>query len=486
MAISYQNFIGGEWVGSGTSQTFQTTNPADARDSVASYPRSGRIESQQAFAAAQHALPAWSTLTPVARGRFLSQASQIMASRKTALAQMLTREEGKTLAEATGEVQRAVDILRFYGGISYTLGGQTLPHDLPGNLLFTRRDALGVVALITPWNFPVAIPAWKMAPALLCGNTVVIKPASASPALTCELAKALAESGLPKGVLNVVLGDGRAFGEEVISQQAVAAVSFTGSRPVGSALYNSLAPRMVRAQMEMGGKNPTLVLADADLDLAARLVVTAGFGLTGQACTATSRVIVERPVLAAFTEKLLARTRTLVVGNGLKDGVTMGPAISEAQLKANLDYVQIATSEGATLLAGGHRLTEGDLAHGWFMEPTVLGDVAPNSRLACEEVFGPVVGLIAVDNFDEAISVANSVEFGLSASLVTRDFAKAMRYVDRIQAGVVKVNQISTGLALQAPFGGVKGSSTDSFREQGLAALDFYTRSRTVYLDYSA
>jgi aldehyde dehydrogenase (NAD+) len=486
MPNNYQNFIGGDWVGAASGQTFQTTNPADTRETVAFYSKSGRSEAQQAFTAAAHAFPAWAAQTPVARGRILSQASNVLASRKAVLAQLLTREEGKTLAEATGEVQRAIDIFRFYGGLSYTLGGQTLPHDLPGNFLFTRRDPLGVVALITPWNFPIAIPAWKMVPALLCGNTVVIKPASATPALTLELAKALAEAGLPKGVLNVVTGDGRAFGEETVVHPAVSGVSFTGSRNVGTSLYTGLAPRMVRAQMEMGGKNPTLVLADADLDLAVRLVAIAGFGLTGQACTATSRVIVERPVLEAFTEKLIAKARATVVGNGLKEGVTMGPAVSEAQLQTNLDYVRIATGEGATLLAGGNRLTDGEFTHGWFMEPTVLGDVKPKSRLACEEVFGPVVGIIAVDSFDEAIAVANGVEFGLSASLVTRDFNKAMKYVDRIQAGVVKVNQISTGLALQAPFGGVKGSSTDSFREQGLAALDFYTRSRTVYLDYSA
>ncbi len=486
MPNTYKNFIGGDWVGAASGQTFQTTNPADSTEVVAVYPRSGRSEAQQGFAAAGQAFPGWSAMTPVARGRFLSHASQILAGRKAALAQLLTREEGKTLAEATGEVQRAIDILRFYGGISYTLGGQTLPHDLPGNLLYTRRDPLGVVALITPWNFPVAIPTWKAAPALLCGNAVVIKPASASPALTCELALALAESGLPKGVFNVIVGDGAAFGEEVVSNPDVAAVSFTGSRPVGTSLYRGLAHRMVRNQMEMGGKNPTIILADADLDLAARLVVAAGFGLTGQACTATSRVIVERSVLAQFTDKLLARTHAIVVGNGLKDGVTMGPAVNPSQLDTNLEYIRVALSEGATLLSGGHRLSDGDFARGCFLEPTVLGDVAPGSRLACEEVFGPVIGLIPVDTFDEAISVANGVEFGLSASLVTRDFAKAMRYVDRIQAGVVKVNQISTGLALQAPFGGMKASSTDSFREQGVAAFDFYTRSRTVYLDYSA
>jgi aldehyde dehydrogenase (NAD+) len=486
MPASYQNFIGGDWVGAANGQTFQTTNPADTRETVAHYSRSGRAEAQQALNAAAHAFPAWAAQTPVARGRILSQASNVLASRKAVLAQLLTREEGKTLAEATGEVQRTIDIFRFYGGLSYTVGGQTLPHDLPGNLLFTRRDPLGVVALITPWNFPVAIPAWKTAPALLCGNTVVLKPASAAPALALEIARALAEAGLPKGVLNVVTGDGRAFGDEILTHPAVAAVSFTGSRQVGASLYTGLAPRMIRAQMEMGGKNPTIVLADADLDLAARLVAIAGFGLTGQACTATSRVIVERAVLEPFTAKLVERARALVVGNGLKDGVTMGPAVSESQLTTNLDYIRIATSEGARVVTGGNRLETADLAHGWFMEPTVLTDVKPSSRIACEEVFGPVIGILAVDSFDEAITVANGVEFGLSASLVTRDFGRALRYVDRIQAGVVKVNQISTGLALQAPFGGVKGSSTDSFREQGLAALDFYTRSRTVYLDYSA
>jgi alpha-ketoglutaric semialdehyde dehydrogenase len=483
---TYQNFIGGEWAGAANGTTFTTVNPADTRETVATYARSTRDDARQAFDAAAAAFPAWSAQTPVARGRILSQASNVLAARKADLARLLTREEGKTLAEATGEVQRAVDIFRFYGGVSYTLGGQTIPHDLPGNLLFTRREPLGVVALVTPWNFPVAIPAWKLAPALLCGNAVVLKPASQAPALTLELAKALAEAGLPKGALNVVTGDGRNFGEELAAHPAVAAVSFTGSAGVGAQIYSSVAPRMIRAQMEMGGKNPTIVLADADLDLAARLVATAGFGLTGQACTATSRVIVERGVLAAFTEKLVAKAKAVVVGNGLKDGVTMGPAVSEAQLRTDLDYVGIATEQGARLAGGGGRLTDGELAHGFFVEPTVFTNVRPDTRLACEEVFGPVVGVIAVEDFDEAIRVANGVEFGLSASLVTRDLKKAMLYAERIQAGVVKINQISTGLALQAPFGGVKRSSTDSFREQGLAALDFYTRGKTVYLDYSA
>ena len=483
---NYTNFIAGEWVAAKSGQTFQTTNPADTREVVAEYPLSGKDDTIAAIAAARTAFPGWAATTSPARGRILSKTSQILEARKAELAELLTREEGKTLAEATGEVQRAADIFRFFGGLSYTLGGSTIPHDLPGNLLFTRREPLGVVALITPWNFPIAIPAWKLAPALVAGNAVVIKPASQAPALTLEIAKALAEAGLPKGVLNVVIGEGRAVGGELATNPAIAALSFTGSYGVGNQIYLQLAQRMARAQMEMGGKNPTIVLADADLDLAARLVTIAGFGLTGQACTATSRVIVEKSVAEAFTAKLVEKAKALVVGNGRTAGVTMGPAVSEAQLAGNLDYVKIAQSEGATLHYGGARLTEGDLAHGYFMQPTVLGNVKPTSRIACEEVFGPVVSIIPVENFEEALAVANSVDVGLSASIVTRDLKKAMTYAERIEAGVVKINQISTGLALQAPFGGVKKSSTDSFKEQGPGAIEFYSKLKTVYLDYSA
>lgn len=483
---NYTNFIAGEWVAAKSGQTFKNLNPADTREVVAEYPLSGKDDAAAAIAAAKAAFPGWAATTPPARGRILSKTSQILESRKAELAELLTREEGKTLAEATGEVQRAADIFRFFGGLSYTLGGSTIPHDLPGNLLFTRREPLGVVAMITPWNFPIAIPGWKLAPALVAGNAVVIKPASQAPALTFEIAKALAEAGLPKGVLNVVTGEGRAVGGELAMNPTVVALSFTGSYGVGNQIYQQLAQRMARAQMEMGGKNPTIVLADADLDLAARLVTIAGFGLTGQACTATSRVIVEKSVADAFAAKLVEKAKAIVVGNGLKQGVTMGPAVSEAQLKGNLNYVQIAQSEGASLLHGGARLTDGDLAHGYFMQPTVLGNVKPAARIACEEVFGPVIGIIPVENFDEALTVANSVDVGLSASIVTRDLKKAMTYAERIEAGVVKINQISTGLALQAPFGGVKKSSTDSFKEQGPGAIEFYSKLKTVYLDYSA
>jgi alpha-ketoglutaric semialdehyde dehydrogenase len=479
------NFINGQWVPASSGQTFQNVNPADNRETATQYPLSGSEDARQAIDAAHQAFPSWSALTPVARGRILSKASQILESRKAQLSEALTREEGKTLAESAGEVQRAIDIFRFFGGLSYTLGGQTIPHDLPQNLLYTIRQPLGVVALITPWNFPIAIPAWKLAPALVSGNSVVLKPASQAPGMALELARALHEAGLPRGVLNVVIGEGRTAGNELATHPSVVALSFTGSHAVGEKIYMQLASRMARAQMEMGGKNPTIVLADADLDLAASLVARAGFGLTGQACTATSRAIVERRVLEPFCDKLAAKARALKVGNGLTPGIEMGPAVSKQQLAANLEYIDGAVMEGAKLLCGGQRLSEGDLAHGYFMEPAVLGNVTPQMRIAREEVFGPVVAVLAVEDFEEALKVANGIEMGLSASIVTRDLKKAMLYAERIEAGVVKVNQISTGLALQAPFGGVKKSSTDSFKEQGAGAIEFYTKIKTVYVDYS-
>jgi acyl-CoA reductase-like NAD-dependent aldehyde dehydrogenase len=482
---TYQNFIHGDWVPARSGQTFELRNPADVREATGQYAAGTAEDALSAVQAARKAFGAWSATTPVVRGRILSRAAQLLETRKTELSECLTREEGKTLAESTGEVQRAIDIFRFFGGLSYTVGGQTLPHDLPQNLLYTLRQPLGVVALITPWNFPIAIPAWKMAPALLAGNCVVIKPASQAPAMTVELTKALAEAGLPPGVLNVVIGEGRSAGHELVTSPVVSALSFTGSNAVGRQLYEQLATRMARAQLEMGGKNPTIVLADADLDLAVNLVVKAGFGLTGQACTATSRVIVERKVQEPFLERLLAKTRALKIGNGLQPGVDMGPAVSRQQLDSNLEYVRIAIEEGARLLFGGERLAEGDLAHGHFMQPTVLDRVTPSMRIAREEVFGPVLAVLSVADFEEAISVANGVDVGLSASIVTRDLRKAMLYSERIEAGVVKINQISTGLALQAPFGGIKQSSTDSFKEQGAGALDFYSRIKTIYLDYS-
>jgi aldehyde dehydrogenase (NAD+) len=315
---------------------------------------------------------------------------------------------------------------------------------------------------------------------------VVLKPASAAPLSAWRIVEALHQAGIPKGVVNFVAGSGGELGGALVNAAGLKAISFTGSCEIGDWLHAAASKHRLRIQLEMGGKNPTIVLADADLDLAARLVAIAGFGLTGQACTATSRVIIEKSVAEAFTQKLIEKAKAIVVGNGLKPGVTMGPAVNEQEFKGNFDYVDIAKNEGGTVAYGGARLSDGELAHGFFMQPTIITGVTPSMRIAREEVFGPVIAIIAVENFDEAIAVANGVDVGLSASIVTRDLKKAMLYSERIQAGVVKINQISTGLALQAPFGGVKKSSTDSFKEQGAGAIDFYTRIKTVYLDYSA
>jgi len=482
---TYLNFIGGEWVAARTGQTYQNLNPADTRETVASYPTSGKEDAQAAIIAAQKAFPAWSAMTPVARGRILSKASQILEARKPELAEALTREEGKTLAESSGEVQRAIDIFRFFGGLSYTLGGQTIPHELPNNLLYTIRQPLGVVGLITPWNFPIAIPAWKMAPALVSGNAVVIKPASQAPGPTLELAKALAEAGLPKGVLNVVIGEGRAVGGELAANPVVVALSFTGSYSVGSQIYLQLAPRMARAQMEMGGKNPTIVLADADLDSAASILVNGAFFSTGQKCTACSRAIIERPIYAALVDKLLARTRALKVGNGMEPGIDIGPAVDDAQLQTNLSYIDVARNEGARLLCGGNRLTGAHYDKGYFVEPTIFGDVTPDMRIAQEEVFGPVLALLVADDFDDAIRLANGVKFGLSASIVSNNLSRVHQFIQRIEAGLITVNLPTAGVEYQLPFGGTKASSF-GMREQGQLALDFYTETRTVYLKHTA
>jgi 2,5-dioxopentanoate dehydrogenase len=482
----YKNFINGEWVSAVSGDTFTNLNPADTREAVTEYALGGRAEAQAAIDAAHAAFPAWRATTSPARGKILSAAANIIAGRKDELAEILCREEGKTKVEAGMEVGRTVDIFRFMAGLSYTIGGSVVPHDLPNNMLFTKREPLGVVALITPWNFPIALPAWKLAPALVSGNTVVLKPASQAPAMALELARAFDEAGLPAGVLNVVVGSGKEVGDELANHATVQALSFTGSHGVGHGIYQQLAPRMTRAQMEMGGKNPTIVLADADLDFAAKIVGLAGFGQTGQVCTATSRVIVNEKVADEFTEKLVEQAKGRNVGNGMNDGVNMGPAVSAGELKGNLDYIKIANDEGAECVWGGERLGEGDLEHGHFMSPAVIANVKNSMRIAQEEVFGPVVSVVKCGDFDEAIALANDIEYGLSASIITRDITKAMRYTDQIEAGVVKINQISTGLALQAPFGGVKHSSTNNFKEQGQTAIDFYTRVKSVYLDYSA
>lgn len=478
---SFQNYIAGEWVDSSNHASFENRNPADNNDVIGTFPSATVADVERAIDAAATALPAWATMPPPARGAILDKAAQIIDARQDEFAKALTREEGKTFAEAKGEVLRARDIFKYYAGEGWRFGGQVLPSNIGGELLYTRREPLGVIALVTPWNFPIAIPAWKMAPALVYGNTVVFKPASLVPHSALLLAEALIQAGLPKGVLNVVTGSGRTVGDTLVSSKQIAGVSFTGSVNVGMGIYEKAMKNLTRVQLEMGGKNPTIVLADADINKAVNIAVAGGFGLTGQACTATSRVIVEEAAADAFAAALTTAARNLKIGNGLESGIQMGPAVSEDQLQTDLEYVGTGQKEGAKLLIGGDKVA-GNGGH--FIQATVFDHVQPHMRIAQEEIFGPVIGILRASNFEDALAKANGIGFGLAASIVTNDLQKAFQFANRIEAGVVKINEPTTGLALQAPFGGFKNSSANTFKEQGQSAAEFYSRTKTIYVGH--
>ena len=479
---TYQNLIGGEWKALSSGVLFENRNPADPDDVVGFFPKASVEDARAALACAQSALPGWANTPPPARGIILDKVSQIISARLDEMAATLTREEGKTLAEAKGEVTRARDIFRYYGGEGWRYGGQVLPSSTNGELLYTRREPLGVISIITPWNFPVAIPAWKIAPALIYGNTVVFKPAKDAPLIGMMLVEALVEAGLPPGVINYLTGDGSTIGTEMVGNPIVNGISFTGSREVGVGIYQQAIKNMPRVQLEMGGKNALVVLQDANLELAVDLTVKGGFGLTGQACTATSRVIVEESIADAYVSALQKAARNLVVGNGLVAGVQMGPAVNRSQLEIDYKYMTLGQTEGARLLTGG----EIDERLGYYAQATVFDHVEPNMRIAQEEIFGPVISVMRAKNLDDAIEKANSVSFGLTAGVVTNDLQKAFAFANRAEAGVVKINEPTTGLALNAPFGGFKHSSANTFKEQGQAALDFYTRTKTIYVGHGS
>lgn len=476
----FKNLINGQWVGASDGAVFERRNPAQTDRVVGTFPSATRQDARRAIEAAQEAFEGWANTPAPARGAVLYKASQFVDARADDMAAALTQEEGKTLAESKGEVARARDILRYYGGEGWRMGGEVLPGNVSDELLYTRREPLGVISIITPWNFPIAIPAWKIAPALAYGNTVVFKPASYAPRIGLMLVEALVDAGLPPGVINVLTGAGSTVGDEMASNPGIAGISFTGSYSVGVAIYGKAMQNMARVQLEMGGKNPLIVLKDADLDLAVRLAVQGGYGLTGQACTATSRVIVEREIAETFAQALAQAARSLVVGNGLEAGAQMGPAVDQGQMESDLNYVQIGQDEGARLLAGGGIAGNG----GFFIEPTLFDFVEPQMRIAQDEIFGPVIGIMRACDFEDALQKANAIGYGLSAGIVTNDLQKAFTFANRINAGVVKVNEPTTGLALQAPFGGFKHSSASTFREQGRAAIEFYTRTKTIYIKH--
>jgi aldehyde dehydrogenase (NAD+) len=480
----YRNYVAGQWIECKTQRTFPNINPANTSETVGLFQASGPEDIQEACEAAAKAQSTWAAMPAPLRGEFLYKAAEIMEGRLQKLSEEMTREEGKTLPEAKGEVKRAINILRYFGGEGPRQFSYQIPSERENVFCYTLRKPLGVVALITPWNFPSAIPAWKMAPALVAGNTVVIKPASLAPLSAYRIVEALHEAGIPAGVLNYVTGSGGSVGNALVEHPAVRAVSFTGSCDVGNALYEKVTKRRIRVQLEMGGKNPTIVLKDADLDYAAGVLVNGAFFSTGQKCTACSRAIIEKPIYEALVEKLLARTSKLKVGNGLESGIEIGPAVDATQLETDLKYIGIAQQEGAQLLCGGNRLTGGAYDLGYFVEPTIFAGVTTDMRIAQEEVFGPVLALMVASDFEDAMRLANGVRFGLSASIVSRDITRVHQFINRIEAGLITVNLPTAGVEYQLPFGGTKESSF-GMREQGSAALDFYSETRTVYLKYT-
>lgn len=480
---SYANIIGAERLTCAERPSIPVRNPAQVDDVLGEVPAATVQDVQAALAAARAAASGWASTPAPDRGRILHKAANVLESRADFWAVELSREEGKTLLEARGEVIRAVELLRYFAGEGWRVGGDFLPADTPHTLVYSVKVPVGVVSIITPWNYPLSIPVWKIAPALVMGNTVVFKPASITPITGIRLVELLIEAGLPPGVLNVVTGAGGALGDVMVTDPRVDAVSFTGSFGIGHGLYQKTAARMTRTHLELGGKNPLIVAADAELDKAVHHAVRGGFGVTGQACTATSRVIVEKPLVAEFSRRLAEAARALVVGPGNMPGVQMGPASSAGQKKTDLEYVRIALDEGAVLLAGGGVPEGRGFELGHFVQPTVLGGVTSRMRIAQEEVFGPVISVLEAEDLEEAFALANDVEYGLSAAIVTQDMKKAIRFVERVEAGMVKVNQWTTGASIQAPFGGFKHSGSGMFREMGKGAVDFFTRTKTVYLD---
>jgi len=481
---TYRNFIGGEWVASESTKTSLNVNPADWRDVMGLVPASTVDETRRAVDAAKAAFPAWRETPAPVRGRILFNAWTLMEKEREDLARLLTREEGKTFKESLGEVMRTVNILEYIAAEGRRLGGDTVPSELPKNFCYTIRQPLGVVACITPWNFPVAIPCWKIAPALVSGNTVVFKPATLTPETAAAVVSIFERAGIPRGVLNMVLGSGSTVGNALLEHPDVRAVSFTGSNEVGAEIYGRGARRMIRVQCEMGGKNPVVVLADADLDLAVESTAQGAFGSTGQRCTATSRVIVEEAIADRFVEALVARASRVRVGDGLKEGVEMGPAVDEAQLETDLKYIGIGEAEGAKLLCGGLRLSGDAFDNGYFVEPTVFDGVKTSMRIAQEEIFGPVISVIRVKDFDEALEAANSVRYGLSSAIFTSDTTRVFRFIDGIEAGIVHVNSGTPGGEAQLPFGGTKDTGVGP-REQGKGAAEFFTELKAVYVDYT-
>ncbi len=480
----YKNFIDGEWVESRTGDMFEDRNPADTREVVGIFQKSGKEDVDAAVEAAKRAFAKWRLVPAPRRAEIVYRAAEILIERKEECSRDMTREMGKVIKETRGDVQEAIDTGYFMAGEGRRMFGPTVPSELPNKFAMAVRQPLGVCAMITPWNFPMAIPSWKLFPALVAGNTCVIKPAQDTPLSVFNFVRALVDAGLPRGVVNIVTGFGSRIGGPLLDHPDVRAVSLTGSTEVGRIVGEAAAKSFKRCSLELGGKNPMIVLDDANLDLAIEGALWGAFGTTGQRCTATSRIILQKGIYDEFTHRLVERAKALKVGNGLDESVDMGPAINEAQLKTDLSYVEIGNNEGAKMLCGGNRLESGAYTHGWFMEPTVFADVDRKMRIAQEEIFGPVVSLLPCDDMEDAIEIANNIKYGLSSAIYTRDVNKAFAAMRDLEAGITYINAPTIGAEVHLPFGGVKQTG-NGHREGGVGALDFYTEWKSVYVDYS-
>ncbi len=480
---THNNFIDGEWVASRSGKLFENRNPADWNDLIGLFQESSLEDAQAAVAAAERAYEHWRLVPAPKRAEILFRAASLLVDRKEQFARDMTREMGKVLEESRGDVQEAIDMTYYMAGEGRRQYGQTVPSELRDKFAMSVRQPLGVCSVITPWNFPMAIPSWKIMPALVCGNTVVFKPATLTPLSALNFVRVLEDAGVPKGVVNFVTG-GPDIGTLMSKHDAVKVVSFTGSTAVGRIVNENAAPGFKKVHLEMGGKNVIMIMDDAQLELAVEGCLWGGFGTTGQRCTAASRVVVHEKVYDAFVGEFTKRAKALRVGNGLDERNQVGPSVSEAQLQTVMKYVAIGKQEGATLLAGGNRLDSGEQAKGFFHEPTVFGDVEPNMRISQEEIFGPVVSVMRCRSLDEAIAIGNGVAYGLSASIYTRDINKAFAAMRDMYTGIFYVNAPTIGAEVHLPFGGTKATG-NGHREAGTAALDVFSEWKSVYVDFS-
>ena len=481
---TYKNLIGGQWVSAQSGKTFLNRNPAQVEDVVGEFADSSEADVDRAVRAARAAYPLWRLTPAPKRGEILYRTGELLLKHKETLARDMTREMGKVLNETRGDVQEAADTAFYMAGEGRRLFGQTTPSELRDKFAMSVRMPVGVCGMIAPWNFPMAIPSWKLFPALVCGNTCVIKPAEDTPLSTMHLVELLLEAGLPDGVVNIVTGFGPEAGAPLVVHPEVNAISFTGSSEVGRLVGQTAAGYFKPCSLEMGGKNAMIVLEDANLDLALDGAVWGAFGTTGQRCTATSRIILHKAIAGEFTRKLVERAQALKVGNGLEETIEMGPQINQQQVETSERYTAIAKKEGAELLTGGSRITGEGYDQGFFFAPTVFGGVTPTMRIAREEVFGPVVSLLTCDSFDEAIAIANGIQYGLSTALYSRNVNLAFKAMRDLEAGITYINAPTIGAEVHLPFGGVKQTG-NGHREGGTGALDFYTSWKAVYVDYS-